>query len=194
MVSRACNVARGSAWRLLGRQPVVLWLTGLSAAGKSTIARATQCSLDALGYQCVVLDGDELRQGLCKGLGFSEQDRSENIRRVAEVARLFSANGTIVITALITPLHQHRQLARQVIGEAAFVEVYVDTPLSVAEARDPKGLYKLARAGQLQGFTGIDAAFEAPTNPHLRLRTTRSTCEQSVHALLGFLNIRGVVL
>jgi len=193
MDERAATVARATAWRLVSKRPTVLWLTGLSGAGKSTIAAATALTLQALGYHCVVLDGDDMRQGLCQGLGFSDADRNENIRRVAEVARLFSHNGAIVLAALITPQQRQRTLARQVVGSDAFVEVFVDTPLAVAEARDPKGLYRRARAGQLPGFTGIDASYETPLWPHIKLSTADSTCEQAVQALLGYLYGRGVV-
>lgn len=193
MDERSAAVARATAWRLVSKRPTVLWLTGLSGAGKSTIASAAALKLQALGYHCVVLDGDEMRQGLCQGLGFSDAERSENIRRVAEVARLFSQNGAIVLAALITPQQRQRTLARHVIGTDAFVEVFVDAPLAVAEARDPKGLYRRARAGQLPGFTGIDARYEPPLWPHIKLNTADSTCEQAVQALLGYLYGRGVV-
>lgn len=179
--------------QLVSTRPTVLWLTGLPAAGKTTIARATQVELEALGYSCVVLDGDELRRGLCRDLGLSDKDRLEHVRRTAEVARLFCLQGSIVLTALISPRLTHRALAQRIIGSDAFVEVFVDTPLAVAEARDPKGLYRQARSGALSGFTGIDAAYESPPAPQVRLTTASMSCERSVQALLGCLSLRNAL-
>jgi adenylylsulfate kinase len=184
---------RPPAWRLISMRPTVLWLTGLPAAGKTTIANATQTELDALGYHSVVLDGDELRRGLCQDLGLSDLDRLENVRRTAEVARMFCSRGTIVLAALISPRITHRALARQIIGADAFVEVFVDTPLALAEARDPKGLYRLARSGALTGLTGIDAVYEPPSSPHVRLTTATMSCARSVQSLLGCLYLRNAV-
>lgn len=179
--------------QLVSPRSTVLWLTGLPAAGKTTIARATQVELEALGYSCVVLDGDELRRGLCRDLGLSDKDRLEHVRRTAEVARLFCLQGSIVLTALISPRLTHRALAQRIIGSDAFVEVFVDTPLAVAEARDPKGLYRQARSGALSGFTGIDAAYESPPAPQVRLTTASMSCERSVQALLGCLSLRNAL-
>ena len=184
---------RPPAWRLISMRPTVLWLTGLPAAGKTTIAKATQTELDALGYHSVVLDGDELRRGLCQDLGMNDLDRLENVRRTAEVAKMFYTHGTIVLAALISPGIAQRALARQIIGADAFVEVFVDTPLALAEARDPKGLYGLARSGALTGFTGIDAVYEPPPSPHVRLTTATMSCARSVQSLLGCLYLRSAV-
>ncbi len=148
-----------------------VWLTGLSGAGKSTLARGLCGALRELGRTVCVLDGDAVRMGLCSDLGFSEADRAENIRRVAEVARLMNAAGVTVICALISPLAADRNRARAIVGDAAFLEVHVAASLEVCEQRDPKGLYRKARAGEIRGFTGIDARYEAPLDPDLRLDT-----------------------
>ncbi|MFR0656380.1 adenylyl-sulfate kinase [Pantoea sp. SIMBA_079] len=145
-----------------GHQGVVLWFTGLSGSGKSTVAGALEQALHQLGVSTYLLDGDNVRHGLCRDLGFSDDDRRENIRRVGEVARLMVDAGLVVLTAFISPHRAERQMVRDLLGEGEFVEVFVDTPLAVCEARDPKGLYKKARAGELRNFTGIDSAYEAP--------------------------------
>lgn len=151
--------------------PLTIWLTGLSGAGKSTLSRCLHQALQRQGQQSCVLDGDVLRTGLCRDLGFDESDRRENIRRVAEVARLMNGAGVTVIGALISPLACDRAMAREIVGAAQFLEVHVATTLAVCEARDPKGLYRKARAGELKGFTGIDASYEEPLAPDLRLDT-----------------------
>ena len=150
---------------LLGQTPSTLWLTGLSASGKSTLAYALEHTLVNAGKHCYVLDGDNIRHGLNSGLGFSQQDRHENIRRISEVAKLMNDAGLIVITAFISPLREDRQMARAIIGEAYFKEVYVSTAIDVCESRDPKGLYAKARAGEVKEFTGISAPYEPPLNP-----------------------------
>ena len=155
--------------RLLGQRPVTLWLTGLSASGKSSIAYAVEERLIAAGHACVVLDGDNMRHGLNRDLGFSPEDRSENIRRVAEVARLMNEAGLIVITSFISPYAADRTQAREIIGEDRFLETFVDAPLEECERRDPKGLYAKARAGEITHFTGIDSPYQRPKNPDLRL-------------------------
>ena len=175
------------------KTPVVLWFTGLSGAGKSTVSTLVLQELQSLGRQSCVLDGDDLRRGLSRDLGFSDADRSENIRRVAEVARLLRNNGLIVLTALISPFHAGREQARQIIGDGVFIEIFVDAPLAVVEQRDVKGLYKKARSGLLQDFTGIDSAYEAPESPALRLQTDIDTPEQSARRIIEFLQERGVV-
>lgn len=156
---------------LLKQKPLTIWLTGLSAAGKSTLAFALERLLIEAGHLCYVLDGDNVRHGLNSNLGFSAEDRSENIRRVAEVARLMNDAGLIVITAFISPFRDDRAKARAIIGEGLFQEVYVSTDLAACEARDPKGLYKKARAGQVPDFTGISSPYEAPENPALVIDT-----------------------
>ncbi|AYN29129.1 MULTISPECIES: adenylyl-sulfate kinase [Buttiauxella] len=147
----------------------VLWFTGLSGSGKSTIAGALEEALHQLGVSTYLLDGDNVRHGLCSDLGFSDADRKENIRRVGEVANLMVDAGLVVLTAFISPHRAERQMVRDRVGEGRFIEVFVDTPLSVCEARDPKGLYKKARAGELRNFTGIDSVYEAPVNPEIYL-------------------------
>lgn len=156
---------------LLGQAPLTLWLTGLSAAGKSTLAFALERQLIEQGRLCYVLDGDNLRHGLNRDLGFSPAERCENIRRVAEVSRLLNDAGLIVITAFISPYRADRATAREIIGHEQFREVYLDTPLADCEARDPKGLYRRARSGKLPDFTGIGAPYEAPEAPDLRINT-----------------------
>lgn len=157
--------------KLLKQRPATLWMTGLSGSGKSTIAYALEKKLMVAGHLCYVLDGDNVRHGLNRDLGFSPQDRSENIRRVAEVARLMNDAGVIVITAFISPYREDRQRAKEIIGEARFIEVFVDTPLEVCEKRDPKGLYAKARAGIVTEFTGVNSPYESPEAPALHLTT-----------------------
>ena len=165
------TVSREAKEKLFKQQGKVLWFTGLSGSGKSTIANATEHKLHELGYKTMVLDGDNIRMGLCKDLGFSPQDRSENIRRISEVAKLFAESGTIVLTAFISPYREDREMARSIIGQD-FIEIFVDTPLDVCEGRDPKGLYKKARTGEIKGFTGIDSPYEAPLRPDMIIDTT----------------------
>jgi len=172
--------------RLLAPAPApVLWLTGLSGAGKSTVAQSVLRGLRAQGRHAVVLDGDELRRGLTRDLGFSAADRAENLRRTAEVARLMADAGLVVIVALISPFRADREKARAVFEAGRFIEVFIDTPLDVAEARDPKGLYKRARQGLLPGFTGIDAPYEAPQSPELTIHTATTTAAQAAEILIA---------
>lgn len=165
---------------LLGQKALTIWLTGLSAAGKSTLAFALEKVLFAEGCACYVLDGDNIRHGLNKNLGFSNEDRTENIRRIAEVARLMNDAGIIVITAFISPFVVDREMARQIIGQDCFREVFVNTALDVCESRDPKGLYGKARAGQVSEFTGISSPYEAPKEPDLVIDTDCITVDNAV--------------
>jgi bifunctional enzyme CysN/CysC len=176
-----------------GQKPVLLWFTGLSGAGKSTIANLVEKKLFALGRHSYLLDGDNVRHGLNKDLGFTEADRVENIRRVAEVARLMVDAGLIVITAFISPFRAERRMARGLLAEGEFIEVHVDTPLAVAEQRDVKGLYKKARRGELANFTGIDSPYEAPEAPEIRLDTTQTSAEQAADRVVELLRERGVL-
>lgn len=178
--------------RVKGQKPVAIWLTGLSGAGKSTIASALELALVERGRHTYLLDGDNVRMGLCRDLGFSDADRVENIRRIAELGRLFVDAGLIVITAFISPFRADRALARQIIGEHVFIEVFVDTPLSECERRDPKGLYGKARAGLIKNFTGIDSAYEAPVAPDVRINTLESSLDQAVEQILAYLDQRFV--
>jgi len=162
----------------------IVWLTGLSGAGKSTLAEGLSAALRERGQPVLVLDGDVLRQGLCHDLGFSDADRRENIRRAAEVARLAAHAGLTVVVALISPFRAERDAARARTQPARFIEVHVDAPLALAEARDPKGLYARARRGELPRFTGIDSPYEAPLSPELRIDTADCTPAQAVQQLL----------
>jgi adenylylsulfate kinase len=180
--------------RLLHQRGCVLWFAGLSGSGKSTIARALEKSLISGGHLAYVLDGDNIRHGLNAGLGFSEEDRAENLRRISEVAGLFADCGVLCITAFISPLRAHRARARDIIGQERLLEVYVSTPLEVCEARDVKGLYRKARAGELPEFTGISSPFEAPEAPAIALDTTTRTVSACVDAVEEMLRRRGVLL
>ena len=178
---------REARWARLGQVPVIAWLTGLSGAGKSTLAAAADRTLVAAGRHSAVLDGDILRHGLNADLAFTPEDRSENVRRTAEVARLMAEAGAVVIVSLISPYRADRALARRIAGDIPFLEVFVDTPLGLCEARDPKGLYRLARAGRLPDFTGVSAPYEAPEAPDLTIATQgRGTkaCARSLSARL----------
>lgn len=165
-----------------------LWFTGLSGAGKSTLARAAANALQAAGTPCTILDGDELRQGLCRDLGFSPQDRRENLRRIAEVAALMNRAGLTVLVATISPTQADREMARNIVGMDNWLEIHIATPLSVCEQRDPKGLYRRARSGELQDFTGISAPYEEPDNPALRLDSNAMSLENATSRLLAMLH------
>ena len=169
-----------------GYRGAVVWLTGLSGAGKSTIANMLESELFGRGMHTYVLDGDNLRHGLNANLGFSPEDRIENIRRVSEVAKLMADSGAVVITAFISPYKLDRRRAREIAleGKMEFIEIFVDAPLEVCEARDPKNLYKKARAGLIRQFTGIDAPYEAPDNPEIVVRTHEQSVEESVTVIL----------
>lgn len=163
--------------KLKQQQPVVLWFTGLSGSGKSTVANAVESKLLSLGKHSYLLDGDNVRHGLNKDLGFSNTDRIENIRRIGEVAKLFVDSGAIVLTAFISPFVSDRQQARELLAEKQFLEVFIDTPLEICEQRDPKGLYKKARTGEIKNFTGIDSDYEAPVNPEIHIKTADKSVE-----------------
>jgi len=190
---QAVDVDKASRGRLMGHRPAVLWFTGLSGAGKSTIANLVEKKLHAAGCHSYLLDGDNVRHGLNKDLGFTEADRVENVRRVAEVARLMVDAGLIVLTAFISPFRSERALARSLVEQAEFIEIHVDTPLEVAEARDVKGLYKKARRGELANFTGIDSPYEPPQAPELRLDTTALGSEQAADRVVALLRERGLI-
>jgi bifunctional enzyme CysN/CysC len=190
---QAVDVDKAARGELMGQKPVVLWFTGLSGAGKSTIANLVEKRLYALGRHSYLLDGDNVRHGLNKDLGFTEGDRVENVRRVGEVARLMVDAGLIVLTAFISPFRAERALARSLVGEAEFIEIHVDTPLDVAESRDVKGLYKKARRGELRNFTGIDSPYEAPEAPELRLNTAEIAAEKAADLVIELLRARGVI-
>jgi len=191
---QAVEVDKAARRRLSGHGSAVVWLTGLSGTGKSTIANLLEKRLHARGVRTYLLDGDNVRHGLNKDLGFTAADRVENIRRVAEVAKLMVDAGVIVITAFISPFRAERRMARDLMSEGEFMEVFVDTPLAVAEARDPKGLYKKARRGELRNFTGIDSPYEAPEAPEIRIDTTQLSAEQAAEAVFEKLRGEGVIL
>jgi bifunctional enzyme CysN/CysC len=174
------------------QKPCVLWLTGLSGAGKSTIANLLEKQLHAAGHHTYLLDGDNVRHGLTKDLGFTAEDRVENIRRIAETAKLMVDAGLIVLTAFISPFRAERQMARRLLQADEFFEVYIDAPLAVAEARDPKGLYKKARRGEIKNFTGIDSPYETPEAPEIRVDTTALAPEEAAREILAELARRRI--
>jgi bifunctional enzyme CysN/CysC len=188
---QALNVSKQAHARLKGHQPCVVWLTGLSGAGKSAIADAVERRLHAEGRHTYLLDGDNIRHGLNRDLGFTDADRVENIRRVAEVAALMIDAGLIVLVSFISPFRAERQLARERVGADEFLEVYIDTPLEVAEARDVKGLYKKARRGDLPHFTGVDSPYEPPEHPDVRIDTTSMTSDEAAELIVAALRARG---
>jgi bifunctional enzyme CysN/CysC len=190
---KATSVGKASRARQKGQRPCVLWLTGLSGAGKSTIAEVVERKLNELGHHTYLLDGDNVRRGLNKDLGFSDADRVENIRRVAEVAQLLVDAGLIVITSFISPFESERRMARDLFGDDEFIEVFVDAPLAVAEERDPKELYARARRGEIKNFTGIDSPYEPPEKPELHIETTHTSPEEASELILGELRLRGTL-
>jgi len=185
------SVSRADREQLLGQRGVTIWLTGLSGSGKSTIAVAAEGVLIERGRLAYVLDGDNVRHGLNKNLGFSPEDRSENIRRIGEVAKLFTDAGAIVFSSFISPYRADRDAVRALMGPGDFVEVYVDAPVETCEGRDVKGLYKKARAGEIPEFTGISAPYEAPEKPELVLDTDRQSVKESVAQVIAYLEEKG---
>ncbi|MBV7551447.1 sulfate adenylyltransferase subunit CysN [Pseudomonas sp. PDM28] len=190
---QAIEVNKAAHAKLKGQRPAVVWFTGLSGAGKSTIANFVEKRLHALGRHTYLLDGDNVRHGLNKDLGFTEADRVENIRRVAEVSKLMLDAGLITLVSFISPFRTERDMARSLMQEGEFCEVFVDTPLGVAEERDPKGLYKKARRGDLKNFTGIDSPYEAPENPELRIDTTSLSPEDAAERIVEHLRTMGIL-
>ncbi len=189
---QALDITREALAEQKNQQATVLWFTGLSGSGKSTIANALQKRLYAMGRHTFILDGDNVRHGLNRDLGFTDADRVENIRRVSNVARLMTDAGLIVLVSFISPFHAERQMARALMAEGEFIEIHVATPLDVAEQRDVKGLYKKARAGEIRNFTGIDSPYEPPLNPELRINTVGQSAEDAAEEILKFLAWRGV--
>lgn len=189
------SITRQDRNRLLKQKGATLWFTGLSGSGKSTVACALEAELIARGHLTYRLDGDNIRLGINKNLGFSAEDRTENIRRVGEVAKLFVDVGVIVLSSFISPYRIDRRVAREAHDKDSmpFIEVFIDCPLVEAEKRDPKGLYKKARAGQIKNFTGIDDPYEAPEHPEIHLRTDELSLEQEVAVLLDELKRRGIL-
>lgn len=180
-------MTRADKEQLLHQRGVMIWFTGLSGSGKSTIALGVERELHKRGILCRILDGDNIRTGINAGLGFSAEDRKENIRRIAEVGKLFVDTGIVTLAAFVSPTNEYRQMARDIIGADDFKEVYVSTPLEECERRDVKGLYARARRGEVKDFTGISAPFEAPINPALDIDTSKQTLEESVNQVLALI-------
>lgn len=181
------NVNKDDRITLLSQKPCILWFTGLSGSGKSTIANAVEKQLFNRGIKTYLLDGDNIRHGLNKDLGFSETDRVENIRRIGEVSKLFVDAGLITLTAFISPFKSDRQIARSLVAYDEFIEVFINTPLEICEKRDPKGLYKKARDGAIKNFTGIDSPYEAPLEPQISINTDALTINESVDKIINYL-------
>ena len=185
------SVSKADRWALNNQKAAVLWFTGLSASGKSTVANTVDHLLHSRGIRSVVLDGDNVRHGLNKNLGFSAEDRAENIRRVGEVAKLFVDAGVLTLTAFISPYRADRDAARALLPDGEFVEIYVNASLETCEKRDPKGLYKKARAGEIKGFTGIDDPYEAPETPELTLDADSKSIDDLAAEVVAFLEAKG---
>lgn len=177
-------MTRADKEELLGQRGVMIWFTGLSGSGKSTVALGVERELHKCGILCRILDGDNIRSGINKNLGFTAEDRKENIRRIAEVGKLFVDTGIVTLAAFISPTNESRRMAAEIIGQDDFKEVYISTPLEICEKRDVKGLYARARRGEIKNFTGISAPFEVPEHPALSLDTSKLTLEESVHKVL----------
>lgn len=176
---------RSDKEKLLNQKGKVIWLTGLSGSGKTTVARGVERELHKRGFICQVLDGDNIRSGINNNLGFSDEDRMENIRRIAEVSKLFINCGIITINSFISPTEKIRDMAKEIIGDDDFIGVFINAPMSVCEQRDVKGLYKKARAGEIKDFTGVDAAFEPPADPDVEVRTDLLSLAESVNRIIG---------
>ncbi len=187
------HVSRDEREKLLKQKGVLIWMTGLSGSGKSTVAYTLEHALVQRGHLAYVLDGDNVRHGLNKNLGFSAEDRAENIRRIGEVAKLFADTGVITITAFISPYRKDRDANRELLGEGNFIEVFCKAPLEVCEERDPKGLYKKARAGELKGFTGIDDPYDEPLNAEIVIQTDQTSPQDAAAAILASLESAGKI-
>ncbi|SES22102.1 adenylyl-sulfate kinase [Salipaludibacillus aurantiacus] len=186
-------VTKQERQNLNGHKSCILWFTGLSGSGKSTLANALDKRLYEERINSFVLDGDNIRHGLNKDLGFKPEDRQENIRRIGEVSKLFVENGSIVLTAFVSPYRDDRQLARQMVDKEEFIEIYVQCPVEECEKRDPKGLYKKARKGEIPEFTGISAPYEEPVDPEITISSDRVSIEQSVEQIIGYLKDKGII-
>jgi adenylylsulfate kinase len=193
IVWHATTVTKEDRQKKSGQKSVILWFTGLSGSGKSTLANAVEAALFQQNKRTYLLDGDNIRSGLNANLGFSDDDRKENIRRIGEVAKLFVDSNTIVLTAFISPFREDREMVRRRVEDGEFIEVYVQCSLEACETRDPKGLYKKARAGEIKAFTGIDSPYEAPKNPDLIVNTERDSIEESAQKVITFLKERGII-
>jgi adenylylsulfate kinase len=187
LIEHTHKITKKDRQKLLKQKSPVIWLTGLSGSGKSTVANELATQLHKQGVLTYILDGDNIRMGLNKDLGFSDNDRKENIRRIAEVAKLISDTGVVVITAFISPFKKERHDAKKIIGDNNFIEVFIDAPLHICEERDPKGLYKKARSGEIPMFTGIDSPYESPTNPNVIVKTSKCNVDKSVDGIIEYL-------
>ena len=187
------TVTRQRRNELNNHKSVVLWFTGLSGSGKSTLAHAVEEELHQIGCRTIVLDGDNMRHGLCKDLDFSDESRKENIRRIGEVAKLFIESGVITLTAFISPFKEERDKVRKLLANQDLIEIYVKCPISVCEARDVKGMYKKAKANEIKNFTGISSPYEVPESPDLIVDTDQETLDESVDKVLGVLINRGII-
>jgi adenylylsulfate kinase len=181
------NITRADREKQLNQRSFVLWFTGLSGSGKSTITNAVEQKLFDSGYKTYTLDGDNIRQGINKGLTFTAEDRAENLRRIAEIAKLFVDSGQICMAAFVSPTLEDRKIVRDIVGDKDFVEVFVDTPLEVCEQRDVKGLYAKARKGEIKNFTGISAPYEAPVNPEIAVKTENKSVEESAQEVFNYI-------
>jgi adenylylsulfate kinase len=184
-------VSKEERSKLKGQKPCIIWFTGLSGSGKSTIANAVESRLLELNKHTYLLDGDNIRMGLNKGLGFSDEDRIENIRRIGEVSKLFVDAGTIVLTAFISPFQEDRDQVRALVEDDEFIEVFIDTPLEVCESRDPKGLYQKARKGEIPNFTGISSPYEAPAKPEIHIQNDKISIEDVTQQIINYLLNKG---
>lgn len=187
------HVSKEERAELKDQKPCILWFTGLSGSGKSTIANAVELKLNKLKKHTYLLDGDNIRMGLNAGLGFSDEDRVENIRRIAEVSKLFVDAGLIVLTAFISPFQEERDKVRTLVEDGEFIEVFIDTPLKVCESRDPKGLYKKARSGDIPNFTGISSPYEAPEQAELHINNNKMTIEECADEVISYLMKKGYI-
>lgn len=187
------TVFRDDREKLNGHKSAIIWFTGLSGAGKSTLAHAVEDHLHKLGIRTFVLDGDNIRQGLCKDLGFSDADRTENIRRIGEVSKLLLDAGVVVMTAFISPFRNDRQLVRDLVKKGDFIEIYCQAPLAVCEERDPKGLYKKARAGKIPEFTGISSPYEEPEHPELVIQSGDKSISDCTNEIINYLEKSGII-
>ncbi len=187
------KISKKDRQKIKNHKSCIIWLTGLSGSGKSTIANVLEEELNKRGVHTYLLDGDNIRHGLNKDLGFSKEDRKENIRRIAEVCKLFVDAGLIVITAFISPFKEERNFARSLVEKNEFIEVFVDTPLEICEQRDPKGLYKKARKGEIPEFTGISSPYEPPENPEIHIKTNELSIKESVDKIISFLQRKKII-
>ena len=188
LFSHPHRIQKGDRVKLLGQKPLVIWFTGLSGSGKSTLADLLETNLHQRGLKTILLDGDKMRQGLNKDLGFDDAGREENIRRIGELCKLFNEAGLITITSFISPFRKERDWVRSLFEPTEFIEIFINTPLELCESRDPKGLYKLARAGKIQNFTGIDSAYEVPEKAELVIETEGKTTTQSSKEIVEYID------